>query len=310
MRIFSRPRPTLVETSIQCIQQRFLLRAGPILNARAIGVLAKAQALYDVEIHGVVVMSSHVHVLATYRDPEQMAAFHCFWVGNLSKAVKEIHDWDAPVFPERYRHVEISDEPEMQWMRLCYLLAQGCKEGLVASPLDWPGASSTWSLTSGEPLMGEWVDRTALREAMDRGENVTEEDFVEGLELKLSPIPSLAHLSPESYRLRLLELVGDIEEETAARHAADGTRPAGPKAVLGQNPIRRAKGGEKRPRPWFHGLRKEVREAMRTALVYITVAYREAAERLKAGDRHARFPIHTFPPGLPFVREVEVLEPG
>ena len=31
-------------------------------------------------------------------------------------------------------------------------------------------------------------------------------------------------------------------------------------------------------------------------------AFREAAEQLKTGDRSARFPTGSFPPGLPFVK--------
>jgi hypothetical protein len=31
-------------------------------------------------------------------------------------------------------------------------------------------------------------------------------------------------------------------------------------------------------------------------------AFREAAEQLKAGDRSAKFPEGSFPPGLPFVK--------
>ena len=31
-------------------------------------------------------------------------------------------------------------------------------------------------------------------------------------------------------------------------------------------------------------------------------AFREAAEKLKAGDLKASFPLGSFPPGLPFVR--------
>jgi hypothetical protein len=31
------------------------------------------------------------------------------------------------------------------------------------------------------------------------------------------------------------------------------------------------------------------------------LAFREAADKLKAGDRTARFPLGSFPPGLPFV---------
>jgi hypothetical protein len=42
---------------------------------------------------------------------------------------------------------------------------------------------------------------------------------------------------------------------------------------------------------------KEILEAY-SAFV---AAFREAAEKLKAGDRMARFPLGSFPPGLPFV---------
>ncbi len=58
---------------------------------------------------------------------------------------------------------------------------------------------------------------------------------------------------------------------------------------------------DRSPAPDFHARRKKVRQAMRDAYAWVVAEYREAADRLRAGDRHARFPEGTFPPGLPFV---------
>ena len=325
-RFFTRPRPTTVETMNKCFQGRYLLRAGPTFNARFIGVVAKAQELYGVTLHGFVAMSSHWHAYATYDDPKQMALFHCYLGTHVSKEAGKVHDWSETVFPRPYHHVELSEEFEAQRERLKYLLSQGCKEGLVASPLDWPGPSSTWSLVSGEPLVGEWIDRTALTKARERGEEVTEDDFVERLEVKLSPVSSMAHLSPEEYRRFILEIVREIEDETAVMHKVAGTSPRGAEWVLAQDPhYRPTKSAEKRPRPWFHAYSPEEKRRMRDAMVVIVALYREAAERLKAGCSDVEFPLHTFPPASPFVtaaslaslrkrvppsREVERLEPG
>lgn len=306
IRAFSCPRPTSVETVQKTIQSRYLLRAGPRLNPRVVGALAKAQSLYPARIHAFVCLGNHWHLFATYDDPEQMARFHCHFKTNLSKEAGLIHDWPESMFPERYGHVEVSEEPETELARLKYVLSQGCKEGWVASPLDWPGASCVQSLTTGRPWVGEWIDRTALRRS-GKGEA---SDFSEPLEVKLSPIPSLEHLPPEEYRRVVWDLVREIEEETAAMHRADGTSPMGASAVLAVDPHDRPARVEKKVRPWFHARSPEVRRAMRTALRYIFEAFKEASARLKSGDLDAPFPLHTFPPGRPFVREVEILEPG
>ena len=323
-RIFSSPRRTTVETLTRCFQATFLLRAGPTANARILGCLAKAQQLYDVDLHAFVFMSGHYHLCATYDEPEQMALFHGHLNTNLSKEIGRLRDWPGSLFHERYSHVEISDETESQLGRLKYILAQGCKEGLVASPLDWPGPSSTRALITGEPIYGEWIDRTAYGKALRRGEDVSEQDFAEILEVKLSPLPALAHLSDQSYRQVISGLVRQIEEDTAAMHRIEGTRPAGIASVLSRNPKDRPKELKRSPRPWLHAHSNEVREAMRTALLMIVAQYAVASGRFRAGGRHAKFPLHTFPPGLPFVRnpdqkprkrqafsqDVELLEPG
>ena len=287
------------------------------MNRRTIGCVAVAQEMYGVTIHSFVALSTHIHVLATYEDAEQMARFHCHLNGNLSKEVGHVHDWKGTVFPSPYTHVELSQEPEVELARLKYHLAQGCKEGLVASPLDWPGASSTEALISGEMgMLGEWINRTELSKARERGEEVSEEDFAEEVWVRLDPLSSLAHLSREAYSKVVLGLVREIEEETAAMHRVDGSRPLGVAAILARDPRHEPSEVKRSPRPWFFALDPEIRNAMANALIWISVQYREATRQLKSKNpeerRKARslFPLGTFPPGLPFVREVEILEPG
>ena len=287
------------------------------MNRRTVGCVAVAQEMYGVTIHSFVALSTHIHVLATYEDAEQMARFHCHLNGNLSKEVSHVHDWKGTVFPNPYTHVELSPEPQVELARLKYHLAQGCKEGLVASPLDWPGASSTEALVSGEmAVLGEWINRTKLSKARDRGERVSEEDFAEEVWVRLDPLPGLAHLSRDAYAKVVLGIVREIEEETAAMHRVDGTRPLGVAAILARDPCHEPAEVKSSPRPWFFALDPEMKEAMANALIWISVQYRKATELLKSKDPAERrnamalFPPGTFPPGLPFVREVEILEPG
>ena len=310
IRCFTRPRSRVIESSQTTLQNRRLLRPDPEFNEKVVGILSRAQELYPVKLHAFVCMSSHYHALATHDDPEVMAGFHGHLNTNLSKEVGRSYGWDGTVFPRPYHAVELSDEPEIERARLKYVLSNGVKEGLVASPMEWPGVSCAKALLSGEPLRGRWVDRTAYWQARNRGEEVGLDDFTYEREVRFEPMPSMEALPSEAYRAVVAELVEEIEEEGRAMHRRAGTCPLGVVSILAQDPEFRPREVEKRPCPWFHVLDPELRKALYTALVAIMVQYRGAAERLKQGDRSARFPLHTFTPTLGIVREVEILEPG
>jgi hypothetical protein len=77
--------------------------------------------------------------------------------------------------------------------------------------------------------------------------------------------------------------------------------PLGPAGVRAQNPETRPKKIKKSPAPFFHALRKKVRKVLWEAYGLFLAAFREAAEKLRAGDRSVVFPPGSFPPRLPFV---------
>lgn len=73
-------------------------------------------------------------------------------------------------------------------------------------------------------------------------------------------------------------------------------------AVLRQHPHTQPNKTKKSPAPRFHAATKAIRDGLREAYGLFLAAFRDAAELLKAGDRMAKFPMGSFPPGLPFVR--------
>jgi hypothetical protein len=108
-------------------------------------------------------------------------------------------------------------------------------------------------------------------------------------------------LAPEVYRERVAALIEEIEQQAAAELAKSGCVPLGVAGVLRQNPEARPNRPKRSPAPLYHAATKLVRQAFWEAYCTFVAAFRDAAETWKAGDRTARFPIGSFPPGLPFV---------
>ncbi len=196
----------------------------------------------------------------------------------------------------------MSDEEEAQVGRLVYILSHGCKENLVARPQDWPGVHCVTALLTGQPSEGTWFDRTREREARSRGEEFGARQFAETETVSLTPLPCWGDLSAERYRERIAELVEAIIGKAAARRVATGIEPLGAAAILRQHPFTQPAKTKKSPAPFVHAASKRVRTEMKIAYAWFARAFREAAEYLRAGDRMARFPRGSFPPGMPFVR--------
>jgi hypothetical protein len=53
--------------------------------------------------------------------------------------------------------------------------------------------------------------------------------------------------------------------------------------------------------PLVHAATKAARKAFYDAYAWFVAAFRQAAEKLRQGDRNAAFPAGSFPPALPFV---------
>ena len=290
------PDCPLVEVTSRTVHGRMLLRPSKELNRRVLGVLARAARFYDIGVCAFIYLSNHCHLLLRPRDACELARFMNYLNSNIAREAGRLHRWRERFWGRRYRPVPISFEPEAQVARLRYLLEQGCKEGLVMRPEEWPGASSVCALLDGSPLSGIWYDRTAEYWARKRGEAVEPGRFASAESLRLSPIPCWDELSGEDVQRRIGEMVAEITSETRARHRQEKTRPLGVRRILRQDPHHQPRRVARSAAPRFHAATWQVRRMLEAMYRAFRDAYRDAMERLRAGRRPDRFPSHGIPP--------------
>jgi hypothetical protein len=247
------------------------------------------------------VFSSHYHLLLRVDEAQQLARFMAYFNGNLAREVARLTGWKDKVWSRRYESILVTEEDAAQVDRLRYLLENSCKEGLVDSPIHWPGVHCAKALITGNRVEGTWFDRKFEYNARLQGKEPGPREFASTEEVVLSQLPCWRDLAPEAYRSRVAELVREIEESAAAARRETGREPLGEEGVRAQDPETRPRKIKKSPAPFVHAATKSARKAMWEAYGWFVAAFRAAADKLKAGDRSAAFPAGSFPPGLPFV---------
>jgi REP element-mobilizing transposase RayT len=291
----------LVEVTCRTIHSRFLLRPGPVLNEIVVGVLGRAQRKYPIRVCGYVLASNHLHLILDVDDAHQLSRFMRYVNSNLARKVGGLVGWRDKIWSRRYQAIVISPEDAAQAERLRYVLSHGVKENLVEKVDQWPGVHCARSLLSGEPAVGYWFDQTQEYAARRRGETFDRMRYASREVLVLSPLPCWKHLSEEVQRQLVVEMIADIESEAALRRRRSGIQVLGASAVRGQHPFDRPARPKKSPAPLFHAASKRVRLELWAAYAWFVCEFRQASEKLRSGNRLARFPAGSFPPALPFV---------
>lgn len=281
------------------MQGRLLLRPSPALNDVALGVLARAARLASVLVHAFAFLSNHYHLLVWVADAQQLAQFMNFLNSNLAREGGRIARWREKFWGRRYQAIVVSEEEAAQVGRLQYVLAQGVKEGLVASPLDWPGAHCARPLSEGAPVSGHWRDRTLESRARRKNVPLDPDAFLSREEFHLAALPCWKALPPEEYRARIQKLIAEIEAEARRQYEETGKPPLGREAVCRQDPHHEPNRIKKGPAPLVHAVEPAVRRTLRRAYYAFRDAYRYAALRLRSGATDIEFPAGAFPPPLP-----------
>ena len=291
----------LVEVTCRTIHSRFLLRPGPVLNEIVVGVLGRAQRKYPTRVCGYVLASNHLHLILDVDDAHLLCRFMRYVNSNLARKVGGLVGWRDKIWSRRYQAIVISPEEAAQRERLAYVLSHGVKENLVEKVDQWPGVHCAKSLLSGEPAVGYWFDQTQEYAARRRGEKFDRMKYATREILVLSPLPCWKHLSEEVRRQLVVEMIADIESEAALRRQRTGNQVLGASAVRGQHPFDRPARPKKSPAPRFHAASTRVRRELWAAYAWFVCEFRQASEKLRSGNRLARFPAGSFPPALPFV---------
>lgn len=291
-----------MEVTCRTVQGRFLLRPSSELEEIVVGCLARAYASFPVELIAVVCLSNHVHLLLRPTTQFLLSGFMGFFKRNVTKEVNRLHGWSGSVWAGRYKSIQVEDREAVQVGRLRYLLAQGVKEQLVSRVVDWPGLHFGKNLLRGKTeLRGVWINRTAECRARNQRKEISPADLREPESVPLAKLPCWRHLSWAEYRKRLQNLVMEIEAEAASERKLRGIHVVGAWKLKRRHPHTVPKKLKKSFAPRFHAGSRKVRIEMYQAYGAFVGEYREAAERLKQGQRNVAFPEGCFPPGLPYV---------
>jgi REP element-mobilizing transposase RayT len=285
----------MVEVTFKTVGNKFLLRPSAVINWLILSVLARALSLFEIQLHGFVFMSNHVHLLLSAANANLISRFLSHLKGNLARGIKLHTGHDGNVWQGRSRIIPVLDDAAAI-DRLRYIIAHGAKENLVGSSLEWPGVHCARALTGEEVLTGTWIDRAAAHDDSRRAAPRGPAAFEVTLPIDLAPIPCWSDLTAEEYQARCRALADD----EAARAAAKGTPPLGVEAILAADPDDKPVTVKKSEAPPCHAADDTLREAYVARRKLFLSAYRAAAEELKAG-REAVFPPGCFPPRGPFV---------
>ena len=287
------------EITSRTLQERFLLRPSEHVRDVTIGIIERGRQLYGVRVHAFNYLSNHYHLMISADTPEQFYGFLSYVNGLVARKVGPINGWRGLFWGGRARIIPILDDVALV-ARLRYVMSQGVKEGLVASVLDWPGASANPGLLGDMKVRGTWVDQDGLRAARRRRPQTSAKEFTSHPVLELSPIPCWSHLGPEELRARHRQLADEIEED--ARVARKDAPVLGVAAVLATDPHSRPSSPEHRPAPACHTAAEPIRRRYASYYKSHVAEFREQAEKMAAFVKRAvattRDPtVPRFPPG-------------
>ncbi len=292
----------LVEVTCRAIGGRALLTPGPNpfkFNELVAGVIGRALEISPLDLCSAIFSSNHYHLLAVVHDQQMLTRFMAHLGCNLSKEIGRLRGWRGGMWERRYDAIVVS--PEAEFKRLKYSLSHGPKEGLVESPLRWPGIHAARHLIHGEPLEGAWFNRSKEWAARNRRQDYGTYDFATRYSIRFAQLPSLRDLSREEYQDRIAGLILEIEEE--AERKRDGNTVAGIEKILSQNPLEPPTRQTKRSlKPLFHFATQEERDCLVDGFMAFLGQYRIASEAFRGGNLNAAdwLPEGCYPPALPF----------
>jgi len=273
--------------TVRCLHGRLFLRPSERTNEIVGGVLARSARLAGIEVFAFVFASNHVHLLVR-GSPSKISPFMQHLLTNISKKIGALVGWRGAFWERRYSAEPVLDD-EALLGRIRYILSHGVKEGLVATPEEWPGLSCLSMMLDGEPRRFrwfQWSDRWRERR-LGKPCGRFDEKCSRIEQLVLAQIPHPAFQEASSRRQILESVLRGIREYGAALHK----RFRGRAWVLAQRPQHRPERPARTPRPPCHTSSTRVLGEFREKARAFTTVFLNASQRWRAGDFSAPFPL-------------------
>jgi len=270
----------------RCIRRTCLLRPDPALVQFYLYSLAVFSNKYGIEVHSMVLMSTHEHLIVTDtqgRMPDFLRDFH----RTVAHGVQILRKWEGTVWDnEHTSRVELCT-PRAIIEKFAYAMANPVEAGLAEKAEQWPGVlvlpeelgNKTWTIERPDVFFdadnSDWPQTATLRLSMPKT-HLLHDDVRRRVRVELNQLETDAQ---DYIRVRPLRVLGRID-------------------VLEESPYRRAKSWEplRRLNPNFavgRGQRSALFQAVQVLRTFRT-RYREALAQWRNGIRDVLFPKHTW----------------
>ena len=159
------------------IHGRLLMRPEPYVNDLIGGIVGRAADHFNVELHGLVAASNHIHLIASAEEPQTISAFMQYVLSLIARKLGPHVDWRDKMWARRYSAEPILDD-EAAIGRLRYIFAHGAKEALTFRSEMWPGLTCIPEVVHGVRRVFPWLDWTERSRSIERGEHRPDSDFI------------------------------------------------------------------------------------------------------------------------------------
>ena len=278
-----RPGSTYL-VSRRCSERRFFLRPDPYVTRAFLYCLGYAAATFGIDVHAIVALSDHIHLVLTDPDgvlPEFMQCLDLL----VAKTVNAYRGrWESLWAPGSYSAVRL-ETPEDMLAKIIYVLANPVQAGLTSHAKDWTGATSVrWrygeTRTFDRPL--GFFDGRGMMPAK--------------VELTLVPPPGFDDRTNEELDRLVIERLRAEETRIRAERQAEGKSFLGMDGVMRCDPNDRPRTREPRREmnPRIAAADVDVRvEAIRARKEFLD-AYRQAYCAWATGNHDVVFPAGTW----------------
>jgi putative transposase len=269
------------------LRRTHLLRPDKQLNALYLYCLAVLAHRHGVQVHAVVLMSTHQHLVLTDvhgQLPRFLQELHRL----VALGVKVLRKWEGTVWDhEKTSVVELlTDDAVIE--KIAYVMANPVAAGLVERASDWPGVTTRPS----ELGLATW---TVERPAHYFDASNASWPAVVTLQLVMPPTQSL---SPAHVQHAVMDELEQLEQRARQDVRSKGWHTPTAKQLARLSPFTRARSWEpiRGRNPTFavgRGQRAAFFDAV-AALRSFRTAYRAALERWRRGFRDVLFPAGTW----------------
>jgi hypothetical protein len=268
------------------LRRTHLLRPDREFNQLCLYLLAIYSQRYDIEVHAVVFMASHEHLVVTDRDgriPDFLRDYH----RELALGTKALRRWEGSLWDsEPTSRVQLCT-PQAVIEKLAYIMANPVDAGLVQRAQDWPGVTTlphelgakTWTVQRPDfyfdPDNPQWPKTATLRLTMPR-----------------------TPWAQQAVQHRVAQELARLQSAARTRVRAKGWRVLGRSGVLRCSPYARASSWEplRGLNPHLAVGRAQGPVLCQAVKVLQTFrrAYRRALEKWRQGCRNVVFPAATW----------------